>query len=68
MNLQTVMPAALTIAILTLMLANPLQTIYAQGDVITEEVPIPDLGNETIEIPANITEEAPASNVTEPNP
>ena len=58
------MLAALTIAILTLMLAYPLQTIYAQEDVITQEVPIPDLGNETVETPVNITEEAPTSNVT----
>ena len=63
MNLQTVMLAALTIAILTLMLAHPLQTIYAQEDVITE-VPIQGLGNETVETPVNVTEETPTSNVT----
>lgn len=71
MKLQTLMLAALTIAILTSMLAYPLQTIYAQASEpanITEVVPIPGLGNETIEQPANITVEAPASNVTEPNP
>ena len=71
MNLQTLMLAALTIAILTSMLAYPLQTIYAQASEsanITQEVPIPELGNETIETPADITVEAPASNVTEPNP
>jgi hypothetical protein len=53
------------------MLAYPLQTIYAQASEsanITQEVPIPELGNETIETPADITVEAPASNVTEPNP
>ena len=64
MNLQTVMLAALTIAILTLMLAHPLQTIYAQEDVITQEVPIQGLGNETVETPVNVTEETQASNVT----
>ena len=47
MNLQTLMLAALTIAMLTLMLAYPLQTIYAQEDVITQEIPIQGLGNET---------------------
>ena len=64
MNLQTLMLAALTIAMLTLMLAYPLQTIYAQEDVITQEVPIQGLGNETVETPVNVTEETPASNVT----
>jgi hypothetical protein len=67
MNLQTLMLAALTIAILTLMLAYPLQTIYAQASEsanITQEVPIQGLGNETIETPVNVTGETPASNVT----
>jgi hypothetical protein len=68
MNLQTLMLAALTIAMLTLMLAYPLQTIYAQASEsanITQEVPIPGLGNETIETPEDITVEEPASNVTQ---
>ena len=68
MNLQTLMLAALTIAMLTLMLVYPLQTIYAQASEsanITQEVPIPGLGNETIETPEDITVEEPASNVTQ---
>ena len=68
MNLQTLMLAGLTIAVLTLMLAYPLQTIYAQASEsanITQEVPIPGLGNETIETPEDITVEEPASNVTQ---
>ena len=68
MNLQTLMLAGLTIAMLTLMLAYPLQTIYAQASEsanITQEVPIPGLGNETIETPEDITVEEPASNVTQ---
>ena len=68
MNLQTLMLAALTIAMLTSMLVYPLQTIYAQASEsanITQEVPIPGLGNETIETPEDITVEEPASNVTQ---
>ena len=68
MNLQTLMLGALTIAMLTSMLVYPLQTIYAQASEsanITQEVPIPGLGNETIETPEDITVEEPASNVTQ---
>ena len=68
MNLQTLMLPALTIAMLTSMLVYPLQTIYAQASEsanITQEVPIPGLGNETIETPEDITVEEPASNVTQ---